>query len=300
MATNETTRVLRIFKLIQYLDDYPPKNVERLADLLEVSDKTIYRYLKLIEEIGYEIEKDHSNHYSLVFDARKYNFEEQEKKLIVSLIKASGQEETIERSILNKLKFTSQLADPILLNNMKQLRWIKDINEAIRLKLPLTLINYKSTSADSTIKDRIVQPVYFDENRMSITAYEYAVKEYRIFKLSRIEHLDGAKSKINRDLPENLPIIDMFGFSGQLQYQIKLRLTQLAKSILVEEFPSTFANISGIADGRFVYEFNGNVSGYEAIGRFVLGFIGDIKVISDDGFKDYLKTKLNSQTILTD
>ena len=40
------------------------------------------------------------------------------------------------------------------------------------------------------------------------------------------------------------------------------------------------------------------VCSYIGIGRFVLGLYDDIKVLGDDGFKDYLKNKLENFRML--
>lgn len=300
MALNETTRVLRIFKLIQHLDDFPPKSVERLSTLLDVSDKSVYRYLNLLREIGYDIQKNQNNQYSLTFVSRNYHLEDKEKKLILASINAEDPKNTLVKSIVNKLKIRDHLVEPQLLNNLKQIRWIQQISNAIELKLPLVLIKYNSTSENSIVKDRTVLPVYLDENKLSLTAYEFELQEFRIFKLARIEDIKPV-SRNNYDFNDvEIPMLDMFGMAGKLQHQIELKLSKRAKSIMIEELPAANPFITHVQDEEFPYLFIGPVSRYEGVGRFVLGMLTEIKVVNDSGFKEYLRNKLHHQTILMD
>ena len=70
---------------------------------------------------------------------------------------------------------------------------------------------------------------------------------------------------------------------------------------MVEEFPLTERDIhegeplivDGQPDQTWIYD--GYVRGVWGIGRFVLGLIEDIEVLGDEGFKAYLREKVDSR-----
>ena len=53
-------KMYRCIKLIKYLQE-KPRNMNTIAKYLNVSMRTVYRYLKLYEALGYEVKKDMFN-----------------------------------------------------------------------------------------------------------------------------------------------------------------------------------------------------------------------------------------------
>ena len=53
----EQQKLLRLFKLIRLLKQRPGKTIHQLAQSLGITVRTMYRYLVLLEEVGYEIDK---------------------------------------------------------------------------------------------------------------------------------------------------------------------------------------------------------------------------------------------------
>lgn len=292
-------RVIRVFKLVQYLCEFPPKTVDKLAEMLEISPKTVYKDIHIVEAVGYEIDKDENHKYYIKNSGRtEYQLDEQEKKLIIATIQKTGLTSMEVQSIVQKLKTKQMVIDVRSLNIMKQLQLIKILIDAISLKLPIIIKNYKSTSSGAKAKDRYVLPLYFDEMRMSLTAYDIDKEQSRIFKVSRMTGIEPLSTPIIQQIPNEVPIVDMFGFAGEMKYDISLLLTKRSATILKEEFILAENHVSESNDITFPYFFKGKVCGYEGVGRFVLGMITEIKVLGDDGFKLYLKRKLSEMTIL--
>ena len=81
MKTEAPLKIIRIFKLLQNLSEFPPKNVEKLAQVIDVSPKTIYKDLHTLESLGYETDKDHSHRYQLKHHRQiEYHLDDTEKK----------------------------------------------------------------------------------------------------------------------------------------------------------------------------------------------------------------------------
>ena len=60
---------------------------------------------------------------------------------------------------------------------------------------------------------------------------------------------------------------------------------------MAEEFPRTLHNMTQEGNGTWLLSLD--VCSYIGIGRFVLGLFDDIEVLGDEGFKRYLKEKLD-------
>lgn len=297
MKDDIPVKVIRVFKLVEYLTEFPPKTVEKLSEILSASIKTIYKDLHLIETLGYEIEKDNVHRYCIRHSGRsEYHLNEEEKKLIIGAIKNAGLNTTAITSITQKLKSNTFPAVGDL-TVVKQINIIKKLLDAIKHKNPLTIHNYKSTSPGNSTRDREILPLYFDEMRMSVTAYDMNIAQVRIFKVARMSDIVPIASDVNLKIPIEIPIVDTFGYAGMLQYDVSLLMTRRAASILAEEFMTTASQISDSSDTDFPYRYTSKVCGYEGVGRFVLGMMTEIKVIGDDGFVLYLKNKIDKSTL---
>ena len=55
-------RMMRIIKLMQFLQ-VKPRPINSMARYLGISQRSVYRYLKMYEKIGYEVKKDIHNKY---------------------------------------------------------------------------------------------------------------------------------------------------------------------------------------------------------------------------------------------
>ena len=51
-------KILRVLQLITYLQEAPHKSVQQLASFLDTTERTVYRYLDLLRECGFNLHKD--------------------------------------------------------------------------------------------------------------------------------------------------------------------------------------------------------------------------------------------------
>ena len=291
-------RVIRIFHLIRLMSEYPPKTIEKLADIIEVSPKTVYKDCQIIESLGYELEKDGQNRYVIKYTSRTaYQLDEEEKKIILGVIKKSGMTTAEITRITQKLK-SGYIPDVQSLSIMKQLNMIRLLVESTGRRMPLWIKNYQSTSPASVTRDRHVLPLFFDENRLSLTAFDLDKKQARLFKVSRMDDVVISDQNVSGDMPDHIPLVDIFGLAGDMEHVIEIFMTWRAASILAEEFMLAASGIEPSGDGDFPYRFTTKVCGYEGAGRFVLGLPAEIRVIGNEGFKEYITISLQQQKLL--
>jgi proteasome accessory factor C len=54
-------RIYRLFQLINYLKARPAKTVRSIETILDTSERTVFRYLDLLKDLGFNIERDSNN-----------------------------------------------------------------------------------------------------------------------------------------------------------------------------------------------------------------------------------------------
>jgi predicted DNA-binding transcriptional regulator YafY len=58
-------KMYRCIRLMEFLQE-KSRPIYAIARYLQVCERTVYRYFKLFEALGYKIEKDHYNKYKLI------------------------------------------------------------------------------------------------------------------------------------------------------------------------------------------------------------------------------------------
>ena len=89
-------RIFRVLQLIAILQKAPAKTIRHLATLLNTTERTTYRYLDLIKQLGFDLQKDTFNKYFIVNNnSNTVGFTEQEvQELIEHLLASNEQSET--------------------------------------------------------------------------------------------------------------------------------------------------------------------------------------------------------------
>ena len=55
-------RIMRVIKLIDFLKE-KPRYVHTMSRYLQIGERSVYRYLKMYEQLGYQVEKDINKKY---------------------------------------------------------------------------------------------------------------------------------------------------------------------------------------------------------------------------------------------
>ena len=59
-------KILRVLQLITLLKKEPAKSIRFLSRILDSTDRTVYRYLDLVKELGFELQKDQNNKFKII------------------------------------------------------------------------------------------------------------------------------------------------------------------------------------------------------------------------------------------
>lgn len=292
----EQQKILRVFKLINLLRGNIGKPVHKLAESLQTDPRTIYRYFKLLEALGFEIEKKHSKFRIVdrVENPTEYaygTFSEEEIHFMNELVNKSSHKNLLKDSILQKINIRSDFRQSVnQLFNANLGIFVDLISRAIKEHNQVILSDYYSLSSDS-VSDRLVEPVAFNNNFDSIYALEVESKEMKMFKIERIgEVLLTSKPFKFQTLHQPLEQ-GLFGFTGKNQFSVHLKLSKKAYQLMMEEFPD--AKPFTYTKNRNQYFFEGKIPQLPGLARFILGLPGEIKVLEGEELKSYITEQLD-------
>lgn len=291
----EQQKILRVFKLINLLRGNIGKPVHKLAESLQTDPRTIYRYFKLLEALGFEIEKKHSKFRIVdrVENPTEYaygTFSEEEILFMNELVNKSSHKNLLKDSILQKINIRSDFRQSVnQLFNANLGIFVDFISKAIKEQNQVILSDYYSLSSDS-VSDRLVEPVAFNNNFDSIYALEVESREMKMFKIERIgEVLLTSKPFKYQALHQALEQ-GLFGFTGKNQFAVHLKLSKKAYQLMMEEYPD--AKPFTYTKNRNQYFFEGKIPQLPGLARFILGLPGEIKVLEGEELKAYLSEHL--------
>lgn len=287
-------RLMRLLKIIALLkaDHY---TIKELSEQSDISERTVYRYLKLLEEVDFIIEKDFHDKYFIATsddEPGRTQFTIEEMKVIKKMIQAEMDTNPMKGSMLKKLSLNSELDSiPRLFLKVRLGKLIDQLATGIRNKRQVVLKNYHSANS-SGIRDRLVEPIQFGDNYQTIFALDTQDQVCKQFKLDRIGEVIEMKNGFKFESSHTKTQADIFGFVGDADIWVTLQLSMRAYLLLREEHPLSIQFIEKIEDR---YKFHGPISHFEGIGRFVLGLIDEIIIVKPDSLKHYVDEKIKKR-----
>jgi proteasome accessory factor C len=270
-------RILRVFKLITLLKTFPAKSIKRLASTLEISERSCYRYMDLLDELGFEVFKDENNKFSLKADQIVDPFTKEESHLIQEVLTVSVKNNPLVASIKSKLPSLEEsniLATNIVNGHLSKL--VSLINEAILNKTQIIIHKYQSASSES-ITDRLVEPIGFTANYQYLCAFEIESHQNKYFKLERMGSVKILDIKFQFHSLHKLNKPDVFGFSDSGErFNVKLKLSMRAQLWIKDDYPDTSSYLMDLGDGSWLLDVE--VFNMEPVNRILRSMPNDIQL----------------------
>jgi proteasome accessory factor C len=274
-------KILRVLQLIQLLKTAPAKNLRFLANVLKTTERTIYRYVDLIQEVGFIVERDEqnklfiSNNYGL----ETFEFTPAESDILIELLETSGKDILLKNSIINKIQIhTESTITSKLLVNAHLGKLVEAISNGIQLKKTITIKKYHSLHSND-ISDRIVEPICFTDNYQHLVAFEVKSQKNKFFHIERMTAIEIGVSNWKFEAQHKFEKPDAFGFSpGEKVYSIKLKLSLKAGQLLKEEYPRTTEFLKLNKQSK-TYTFITEVNSIIPIKRFIFGLQDEIEIL---------------------
>lgn len=287
-------RIYRVFQLINFLRTKPSKTPRSLAGLLEISERSVYRYFDLIGQLGFEVKKSEAGRFYIeANEDERIPFTAQEVDYITKMVNSVGKNSTIGQSVLHKVgHYTEHQVAARNIYDANLGKIIEQLSIAIQEKKQVMLVKYFSARSE-TVTDRLVEPMQFTDNYEAISAFEVSTEQNKYFNIERISEVRLLDSDMFFEDQHEFFKPDVFGFQGkEMDKEVEFEMSLRASLLLKEEYPMSRAYIKALPGGnRFV--FKAKVQAYEGPARFVMGFTKDTDVKGSDGFKFYLKALEN-------
>ena len=285
-------RILRLLDLMKLLSSNVDYTIQELMDRLEISRRSIFRYLDTLRTAGFAVQKKGTNIHKLLSKkddsinlSRLIHFSDEEAYLLHNLLGALSSDCQVIINLEEKLTalFDATSVTEIIGNKVKGEN-IMRLRQAIDEKKQVTLVDYESGNT-MKISDRLIEPIKFSTNYAYIYAYEVATGITKVFKISRIGCVNQSLVDWQyEDKHANIEA-DCFRMSGKEDIPVTLKMTLKAKNLLIEEYPLSAKYIS--YDGEWWW-FRANVKDLAGVGRFVIGLADQMDVIDSPALVNYL------------
>jgi predicted DNA-binding transcriptional regulator YafY len=286
-------RMLRLMKMMSGNINY---SVEELSEKLEMSDRTIYRYIDTFKNAGFTVTKIWANTYKLEkmpkgapeFDKLMY-FSEEESYLINSLLDALVPTNALKKGIKDKLAVicdATSVADYV--DRRSNAAAVQSLTQAAREKKKVLLKGYESGNSH-TIRDRYVEPYGFTTDYIDVCAYDLEDRQNKIFKIQRIGEVEVLDEPWTDEKSHHKQGMDVFRITGRYTGHLKWQMTVMAKNLLLEEYPLAQKELK--RKGNF-WILDTDICNYAGACRFYVGLADQIKIIDSPEFVAYVKDYL--------
>ena len=284
-------KIHRVFRLINFLRAQPPKTLRGVAAFLDTSERTVYRYVDMLNDLGFEVHKDNNGKLFIPApgDQNGSGFTEEESAYLKQLLHAAGGQHVLSQSILAKIEGNGDLRKGTeAAFRVHVARNIELLNLAIAQKCQVKLINYYSANSQ-TVTDRLIEPVAFTADYSMLSAYEPAAEQNKYFSVERISAVELLDTQCMYTHNHIFYAPDVFGFQGEaLNKLVEFEMSLRAYLIFKDEYPAA-AELAEPIPGTDKYRFSARVQSFKAPGRFVMGLKGEIKVFGSREFEGYLR-----------
>ena len=282
-------RLLRLMKLLTANTTY---NVDQLAERLQMSRRTIYRYIDTFREAGFVIKKS-GEHIRLDKESPHFrdisqlvHFTEEEAVILKNAIENIDDTNMLKQNLKRKLYSVydnKTLADTVVRG--KNSPNIRTLIEAIDEHRQVILHGYQSAHGGE-VRDRRVEPFAFTTNYVQVWCYDPEAGACKLFKTSRIGAVLPLGDEWAHEAEHREGFMDVFRMNGHDRHRIRLRLGMLAHNLLVEEYPLAERDLA--PDGESHWLLETEVAGFAGVARFVAGLLDDVEIVDSPELKRYV------------
>lgn len=282
-------RMLRLMKMLTANTSY---TVDEIAERLDMSRRTIYRYIDTFREAGFVIKKSgscirldkESPHFKDI--SQLVHFTEEEAVILKRAIESIDDTNLLKQNLKRKLYSVYDnkiLADTIVRGS--NAATVHTLIEAIEQQKQVILKDYRS-SHGGAVRDRRVEPFAFTTNYVQVWCFDTESRSCKLFKLSRIGSVEITNEAWQWQQSHARGFIDIFRMNGSERHHIRLELGMLAHNLLIEEYPLAEQYLSSTDNGRWVLETD--VANYTGVARFAVGLMDDIRIIDTPELEQYI------------
>ena len=294
-------KIQRVLELLLMLNCKYGRSMKYLGEMLNVGERTVYRYIETIRDAGFVVDKKESEGKTYYYINKKQteqqdisellHFSKEEAYILSKAIHSIDQENELKTNLIKKLYSLydfDRVAVPII--KKENSGNVHALTQAINDKKQVVLSNYHSSHSGSTY-DRKVEPFSFTTNFISVWCFDTKDQANKIFKTARIGQVRNLEENWKFEAYHQEAYMDVFRISSMEKIPVKLSMSMMAKNLLTEEYPLAEKYIRKNDNNTYLFETE--VAGLEGVGRFVLGLIEEITIHYPESLKNHIKEKIS-------
>lgn len=291
-------KIAHMVKLISILAPGEGFTAAELAEKLQTSTSSVYRYLECLKMGGLPVVY-HNRRYSFATEASKdltkvLYFTNEEANVLIQAINNIHDDTLFKQNIRGKLSaFIDTLSLPKCTMKYKNAENVHAVATAIKEHKQVILHDYASPNSAS-VRDRYVEPFGFTTNYAEIWCYDLDDRKCKTFKTARITNAEVLPNSWEHGHAHRRGFVDVFRMTGYDRHRVQLRLGVMAYSLLIEEYPLAENEVFEVDETHWLLDTF--VANYRGVGRFVIGLADDIEIIDTPELQkyvdDYLKRYL--------
>ncbi|HNX44488.1 MAG TPA: WYL domain-containing protein [Bacteroidales bacterium] len=295
---DDQPKLERMLNLLLTLSGSRNFTLAQLSERFSMSERTLMRYLATFRNVGFIVEcRDGA--YSIPRVEKPFksigdllHFSEEEAYILTNAIHSIDDNNLLKTNLVNKLYSLynfDRVAETVV--KPENISTVHNLISAIREKKQVLLRRYRS-SHGNLVRDRLVEPFDFTTNYQFVWAFEPESRCCKLFKTSRIGEVQALDKGFENEAYHEKEPMDVFRISSKEQVRVILRLSLRAYNLLLEEYPLAEKYVTATDDN--LWQFDGQVCGFEGVGRFVMGLCDETEVVEPEELKDYLRKKIKN------
>ena len=292
---SDQAKFQKMLEVLLLMDCQYGRTITELSERFEISQRTVYRYLDTFKQVGFVIEntngyfKIDKENTTVQEISHLLHFSEEEAFILSKAIHSIEDTDEFKSKLVKKL-YSLYDFDRVIhaISKKEESENIYTLLQAIKQQKQVVLQSYKSGNSKN-IRDRIVEPIDFTINYTGVWCYDTEDGVNKVFKASRIKHVQLLESFYNYKPKHKKGIIDIFRMQSFEPSAIILELSLVAYNLIIEEYPLSEKYISKVTDN--LYRLECEVGNFLGVGRFVLGLPGEIKIIKSEALKQYVQER---------
>ena len=276
--------------------------VEDLAERLDTSYRSIYRYIDTFKNAGFVVHKLEGGIYKLGKESRYFkdisqlvHFTDEEAHIFNQLLEGLDDTNALKQNLRRKLttvyNSTAMAASIVKGKNAQN---VNRLQEAIENRRQVILVDYASSHAGVT-RNRVVEPFGFTTSYVQLWCYEPESAMNKLFKVARIGSVEVLDSEWQCAERHDKGFIDIFRMTGFKQHRVQVKLGMLARNLLIEEYPLAERDIAPIDATHWLLDTM--VCNYVGVGRFVMGLLDDVEIVESPELEAYVDNLIHQYTL---
>lgn len=294
----ELEKFARQLRLMVLLTQNTTLTIDEVGQKLNMSRRSIYRYLDAFKNLGFVIKKTGTkyriDHSSPFFEkiTSDIHFSEGEAMTISMALNSIYDNSASVRQLREKLAHLYN-AEVLSRQGMEEKRAqrLYMIFRAIQEQRVVMFCNYVEEEGAEPA-NCIVEPYMFINENSEVRCYELSTsqnKTYKVDNIGEVKMVDLLWSHKSEHKPYHN---DLFGFTGEQRKPVSLILGKTATNALLAEQIDAKRQLTPIDNDHF--KLDTEVCSYVGIGRFVLGLYDDIEIVNSPDFATYIRCRISN------